>query len=377
MQHRRAALGPAAVALVIVGVVAACAAPSTSHQTPAKATPASSFDPSDRSALTWLAMRSEEEDDFVIAVDVSLVRGDGAVVWRDRVSVDPQAPASGIGVLAGPARTGRIVVGRHVGGDTLLRVVDRDGTVREVKVRGLALSGVLAADGSALFAVVSDEAVTIERIQLEGDPTQSGLASMPSVPQHKFMAGMDLLRLTPDGRRLVIEVCAGAGECSWEMFDTETGAKSVIRPDGAGPMIDLSNDTLLVSDTNCAVGPCPFLLVDLADATARPWDPGRHNAALTIREDGTTVLLSDGSGVGEGFGPITVTDPATMKSRVLHDGTEPDGFLGLARAGQREWAPPGWMVAAPPGTNLGEGGGPMLIRLSDGFVLALPEPNAP
>jgi hypothetical protein len=33
------------------------------------------------------------------------------------------------------------------------------------------------------------------------------------------------------------------------------------------------------------------------------------------------------------------------------------------------------MVAAPPGINLGEMGGPVLIRLRDGFVLALPEPN--
>ena len=94
--------------------------------------PAPSFDPSDPSTLTWLAVRSEEEDDVAIAVDVSLVPGDGAVVWRDRVPVDPRAPASGIGVLAGPARTGRIVVGRHVGGDTMLRVVDRDGTERGV-----------------------------------------------------------------------------------------------------------------------------------------------------------------------------------------------------------------------------------------------------
>jgi hypothetical protein len=377
MPHLRAAQSPAAVVLAIVGVVAACAAPATTGETPRQTTPASSFDPSDPSTLTWLAMRSEEEDDVVITVDVSLVRGDGAVVWRDRLSVDSRAPAAGIGVLAGPARTGRIVVGRHAGGDTLLRVVDRDGTVREVKLRGLALSGVLAADGSALFAVVSGEAVTIERIQLDGDPTQSGLASMPSVPQHELMTGMDLLRITPDGRRLVIEVCASAGECSWEVIDTGSGAKSVIRPDGAGSMIDLSNDTMLVSDTRCAVGPCPFLLVDLTEATARRWDPGRHNASLAIREDGTTVLLSDGSGVGEGFGPITVTDPVTMESRVLHDGTEPSGFLGLARAGQREWAPPGWMVAAPPGTNLGEVGGPVLIRLNDGFMVTLPQPSGP
>ena len=341
-------------------------------------TPDPSFDPSDPSSLTWLALRSEEEDDFVIAVDVSLVRGDGGVVWQDRVPVDPQAPASGIGVLAGPAPTGRTVIGRHVGGDTLLRVVDRDGTVREVEVRGLALSGVLAADGSALFAVVSDEAVTIERIKLEGDPAQSRLASMPSLPQHELMAGMDLLRITPDGRHLVIEVCTSAGECSWEMLDTGSGAKSVIRPDGAGPMIDVSNDTLLASDTTCVIGPCAFLLVDLADGTARGWDPARHNAALATREDGATVLLTDGSGVGEGFGPITVTDPATMEARVLHDGTGPSGFLGLARAGQREWAPPGWIVVAPPGTNLGEeGGGPVLIRLSDGFVLTLPPPDTP
>ena len=374
MHRRRAAYGAAAAAFAILGVVAACAAPSTSREMTRHTTPAPSFDPSDPSALAWLALRSEKEDDFVIAVDVSLVRGDGGVVWQDRVPVEPQAVASGIGVLAGPARTGRIAVGRHVDGGTLIRVVDRDGTVREVAMPGLALSGVLTPDGSALLAVVAGAAITIERLELEGEPTQSRLAPMPVVPEHELLAGMDFLRLTPDGRHLVIEICAGARVCWWQINDTETGAESAIRPDGAGPMIDLSNDTILASDTTCAVGPCAFLLVDLADGTARRWDPARHNVALATREDGATVLLSDGFGVGEGFGPITATDPATMKSRVLHDGTLPSGFLGLARAGQREWAPPGWIVAAPPGTNLGEMGGPVLIRLSDGFVLTLPPP---
>lgn len=362
---------------MVAALVGACAAPSAIGETPGQGTPASTIESLDTATITWLATRIDEESDSVVGLDVSLVRGDGAVVWQDRLPIDPVAPASGIGVLAGPARTGRIVVGRHVDGDSLFRVVDRDGTVREVEVQGLALSGVLAADGSALFVVLDGEAPTIERFQLDGEPAQSTFASMPSVPQHELMAGMDLLRLTPDGRHLVIEICAGTGGCSWEIFDTETGAEWVIEPGGAGPTIDLSNDTLLVADIDCAVGPCPFLLVDLADGATRSWDPGSHNAALAIREDGMTALLSDGFGVGEGFGPITVTDPATMASRILHDGTMPNGFLGLARAGQREWAPSGWVVAAPPGTNLGETGGPVLIRLSDGFALTLPMPNEP
>lgn len=366
--------------VVVACLLVACGSPSASGVPSADVTaaPVATDGEPDVAGLTWLAVRSLEEDDLLIGVELALVRGDGSVAWQERMPVNTRAPASGIGVLTGPAaRSGRFAVGTHVDGETVIRIVDRDGAVREQRVAGTVLSGVIAPDGSELYLVVSARELTIERLELDGDGAQSTVAAMPPVRQPELMAGIDLLRMTPDGRRLVIEVCTGLGTCWWRIVDLESGAETAMRPDGAGPMVDLSNDTLLATATSCQAGPCPFVLIDLGTGAVQPWDPNRHSAALGILEDGGTVLISDGSGVGNGSGPIVVTDPTTLQERMIHDGTEPDGSLGIARAGQREWAPPGWMVAAPLGANIGEMGGPTLIRLRDGFVLRLPAPAAP
>lgn len=322
-----------------------------------------------------MALRSVEQEDVLVGLDLTLVRGDGHVAWRDRVSVDSEAPAAGIGVLAGPARSGRIAVGSHVDGETRILIVDADGATRELSVGGTVLSGTLAPDGSELFVVLLAGELTIERLDLDGDGMPSTLAAMPRVGQPELTSGLDLLWVTPDGRRLVTEVCADLGSCWWQIIDLESAEVTELHPDGAGQMIDLSSDMLLAAATDCAAGPCPFVLVDLDTGAVRPWDPGTHNAALALAEDGTTVLLIDGGGLGASVGPITAVDPTSMEERLLHAG-DADAPLGLARAGQGEWAPAGWAVAVPPGTNVGEMGGPTLIRLRDGFVLRLPAPDA-
>ena len=356
-----------------VAIVAGCGAGSATPQP--SPLPAASVAPGDLDPgrLTWLALRSVEEEDFLVALELTLVRGDGSVAWRDRVSVDPQAPAAGIGVLSGPSVTGRMAVGTHADGGTRILIVDASGATRELAVDGIVLSGTIAPDGSELYLVVSGRELTIERLDLDGHGTQSTLASMPPVRLPDLTSGLDLLRVTPDGRRLVTEVCTEPGSCWWQMIDLASAEVTELDPDGAGQMIDLSNDTLLAAVTDCDAGPCPFVLVDLDTGAARQWDPDAHNAALAIAENGSTMLLTDGGGLGAGSGPITVIDPTSMDERVLHAG-DGDPALGLARFGQGEWAPHGWMVAAPPGANVGEMGGPTLIRLRDGFVLRLPAP---
>jgi hypothetical protein len=356
-----------------ITIVAGCSTEPVARQP--SPVPAASVAPGelDPGGLTWLALQSVEEEDLLVGLELALVRGDGSVAWRDRVSVDTQAPAAGIGVLAGPARTGRIAVGTHVAGGTRILIVDVSGATRTLVVSGSVLSGVLAPDGSELYLVVSGPELTIERLDLDGDGTQSTLAPMPPIRQPELNSGIDLLWVTPDGRRLVTEVCTDFGSCWWQIIDLESAETMELHPDGAGQITDLSNDTLLAAAADCDVGPCPFVLVDLDSGAVRPWDPGAHNAALAIAEDGSTILLTDGGGLGAGSGPITAIDPTSMEERVLH-ARDPDAALGLARAGQGEWAPPGWVVAAPPGLNVGEGGGPTLIRLKDGFVLRLPAP---
>lgn len=363
-------------ALTVVVLVAACAgdgvAPDAS--TPGAASPeAGEIDPA---GLTWLRARSREAFDAPVELELSLVRGDGSVAWIDRVPVDGQAPASGIGVLAGPARSGRIAVGAHDSGGvaTRIRIVDRSGAIREVNVNGTVLSGAIAPDGSELYLVVSGRDLVIERLELDEGGAISPLGAMPPVRQPELMSGLDLLQVTPDGRLLITEVCTRLGACWWHVTDLESGDQRALRPADAGPMVDLSNDTLLARSADCTAGPCPFVLVDLHTGVARGWDPQAHNAALAIREDGSTGFLIDGGGLGAGTGPISMVDPTSMERRVLHAGDGPDAALGLARQGQGEWAPTGWIVAAPPGMNVGETGGPTLIRLRDGFVLELPPP---
>lgn len=362
------------VGVLLIALGAGCAGEPAARQGSPAPAPSAAADELDPRALTWLALRTvEEEEDFLVGLELSLVRGDGSVTWQGRVSVDTQAPAAGIGVLTGPARTGRIAVGTHADAETRILIVDADGATREVVVDGTVLSGTLAPDGSQLYLVVSGRELTIERLDLDGDGRQSTLAPMPPVRQPELTAGIDLLRVTPDGRRLVTEVCTDLGSCWWQIIELGSMDTMELHPEGAGPMAGLSNDTLLATATDCDAGPCPFVLVDLDGGAVRPWDPGVHNAALAIGEDGSTVLLTDEGGLGAGSGAIMATDPASMQMRVLHAG-DPDTPLGLARAGQGEWAPAGWMVAAPPGMNVGEVGGPTLIRLRDGFVLRLPAP---
>ena len=368
---------PALVAaLTVAGLLAGCGAdlPTPAPSALPDGSPeAGELDPA---GITWLALRPREVNDAPVELELALVRGDGSVAWHDRVAVDGAAPAAGIGVLAGPARTGRVAIGAHAEGGTMtrIRIVEPTGATDETTVNGTVLSGAMAPDGSELYLVVSGRELTIERMELDGQGAQSTLAAMPPVRQPELVSGLDLLRVTPDGRRLVAEVCGRLGTCWWRVIDLESGAEADLRPDGAGPMVDLSNDTLLARTSDCAAGPCPFVLVDLDTAVARPWDPGAHNAALGVAEDGSTVLLIDSGGLGAGTGPISTIHPPGMEQRVLHAGDDPDAPLGLARAGQGEWAPPGWIVAAPPGTNVGETRGPTLIRLRDGLVVQLPPP---
>jgi hypothetical protein len=91
--------------------------------------------------------------------------------------------------------------------------------------------------------------------------------------------------------------------------------------------------------------------------------------------DGGAVLAYDTAGTGDDPIRISLVDPATFEERPLDPIGDPGAALGLAREGQDEWAPPGWLVLAGQGLNLGEQGGPVLVSVSDGRVVRLPAPD--
>ena len=160
------------------------------------------------------------------------------------------------------------------------------------------------------------------------------------------------------------------------MLDLEGDEVRELDPGGVGPSVDLSNDMLLAPATTCDGGPCPFVLVGLVDGRGTSWDPGAHLARLGVDGDGRTLLLSDPQGVPGGpVGSITIVDPATGRSRVVSV-TDPAGQpLGIAREGQDTWVPAGWELLVGAGLNVGESGGPVLMRLADGFLRQLPAPR--
>ena len=71
---------------------------------------------------------------------------------------------------------------------------------------------------------------------------------------------------------------------------------------------------------------------------------------------------------------VVLVDPETFDERPLAAGDQAGAGLGLAREGQDDWAPSGWVVLVPPGSNLGEQGGPLLVNTDDGRVVQLAGP---
>jgi hypothetical protein len=119
------------------------------------------------------------------------------------------------------------------------------------------------------------------------------------------------------------------------------------------------------------------VLVDLVTSDTEEFDLGAHEARLALADDGRTVIVYDNQGVPGSDPQLTITavDPQSGDERVLLQSDATGDALGLAREGQGSWAPPGWVVLAPPGLNVGEAGGPVLLRLSDGQIVRLPVPG--
>lgn len=233
--------------------------------------------------------------------------------------------------------------------------------------------GVIAPDGSAAYLLVGTK-LEIHRIELEAGALAELVATMPSVEPDLQITPISPVRVTPDGSRLIIERCGQTGSCQWAIVSLPTGEVREMEAEGAGRIIDLSDDRLLTAAADCAVGPCPFVIVDLETGNGDVWDPGANTARLVQDPDGSTLLAYDTSGTGGGRLEVVLVDPGTFDERRLADAGQPGADLGLAREGQDDWAPRGWVVLVQPGLNLGEQGGPVLVNTDDGRVVQLAEP---
>ena len=324
--------------------------------------------------LVWVAGRTIEENDLATAVVVLLVRGDGRVAWETRLRMTAEA-GGGIAFLSGP-RAGRLTYGLRTEAGTTIFAADADeGVATEVAtVAETVHGGVLAPDGSAAFLLVEGSTQEIHRIDLEAGAHAELVAVMPPAEPGLQITPFTALRVTPDGTRLIVERCGQTGACQWAIVSLSTGEVREIEAVRAGRIIDLSNDRLLTAATDCAVGPCPFVIVDLETGNGEIWDPGANSVRLVEEPDGSTLLAYDTSGTGGGRLRVVLVDPETFDERPLPAAGQPGAELGLAREGQDEWAPPGWVVLVPPGLNLGEQGGPVLVNTHDGRVVQLAQP---
>lgn len=324
--------------------------------------------------LVWVAGRTIEENDVPTALEVLLVRGDGSVAWHTRLQMTVE-PGGGLAFISGP-RAGRLTYGFRTEAGTTIFMADADeGAATEVAtVAELVHGGVIAPDGGAAFLLVEGSRLEVHRIDLEAGAHAELVAVMPRAEPDVQVTPFTASRVTPDGTRLIVERCGPTGACRWAIVSLATGEVHEIEAERAGRIIDLSNDRMLTVATECAVGPCPFVLVDLETGTGEVWDPGANTARLLQEPDGGTLLAYDTSGTGGERLQVVLVDPETFDERPLAAGGQVGAGLGLAREGQDEWAPPGWVVLVPPGSNLGEQGGPVLVNTDDGRVVQLAEP---
>lgn len=353
---------------------AACAAVLLSGCAGPDASPAAS-DALGATDLVWMLGRSIETNDMTTGVDVSLVRGDGRVAWSTRLAVVPDLPGGGIAFLSGP-RAGRLAYGL-VGedGTVVVRADAQTGAAAEIATLDrMVQAAALSPDGTILYLVIDAADPEIHRLPLEPGAGLEHVTPVPAAPGF-VITPFRGLQFTPDGEHLLLERCDAAGRCTWLDHALQSGETREIDAHGAGRLIDLSNDLLLTIAAECAAGPCPYLIVDRDSGHGIPWDPGAHNARLVVTLDGASVLAYDTAGTGGAAFRIGLADPITREARPLDPIRGLGAELGLAREGQDDWAPPGWLVLAPPGTNLGEQGGPVLVNVLDGRVVRLPAPE--
>jgi hypothetical protein len=356
----------ASAVLLIASV--ACDAPDPS---------ATAADDPEGADLVWLFAREIEQNDLTTAVEMGLVRGDGTVAWSGRLDVDPGAPGGGVAFVAGP-RAGRLAYGLATEtGTTVIRADARDGASAEIAtVEGVVHGAALSPDATALYLVVEAAKLEIQRLSLEPGASAEQVALVPApVEPDSTITPFRGLQTTPDGEHLLLERCDPTGRCSWLELAVDSGEAREIEVEGAGRLIDLSNDLLLTAATGCVTGPCPYVIVDRESGAGVAWDPDAHNARLVVTPDGGSVLAYDTAGTGGAAVRIGLVDPATLEERRLDPMGEPGREVSLAREGQDEWAPPGWLVLAGPGLNIGEQGGPVLVNVLDERVVQLPAPE--
>lgn len=353
------------VAAIVLSACTASPEPSSVPATDAVLDP----DADPVAGLSWLRGTVREENDVAVAVDLALVRADGTVAWSTQVPLDPDVPG---GLVVAQPRHGLMAFGVRDNGTTVLHSVrGSDGAVTELgRVEDEVVGVAVDPGGAAVFVAVRDnELLRVLRFPVDGGEPDE-LVQQPD--DARLMTTLDRLAVTRSGSHLLLESCFAAG-CWWDRIDATTGDVLQLRPPDAGQAVDVTDDVLLATVVSCAAGPCPFVLVDVETGEVRPWDPGVHTARLAVDADGRTVLLHADEGSVPGV--VTITDVATGQERVVEAIDRSGRPLGLAREGQDTWVPDGYALLVPPGTNVGEAGGPTLLRISDGTLLHLAEPG--
>ena len=325
--------------------------------------------------LVWVAARTIDENDIATGLEMQLVRGDGTVAWDTRLPLTAEA-GGGFAFMSGP-RSGRLAYGLRTadGGTTIVTADAHDGVAAEIATMTDPVhGGVIAPDGTAVYLLVEGNGQEVHRLDLAPGATAELVAVVPPADPELLTTPFSAVRVTPDGTRLIVERCGETGACRWTVVSLPVGEVREIEVDGAGRIIDLSDDHLLTAAAECVTGPCPYVIVDLEAATGVAWDPGAHTARLVSTPDGGALLAYDTGGTGDGTTRVVLVDLETFDERPLADASQPGAELGLAREGQDDWAPPGWVVLVPPGMNLGEQGGPVLVNALDGRVMQLAMP---
>ena len=307
-----------------------------------------------------------EENDVAVAVDLALVRADGTVAWGTQFPLDPGVPG---GLVVAQPRHGLMAFGVPDDGATVLHSVRAsDGVVTELgRVEDEVVGVAVDPGGAAVFVAVRDnELLRVLRFPVDGSEPGE-LVQQPD--DGRLMTTLDRLAVTRSGSHLLLESRFAAG-CWWDRIDATTGDVLQLRPPDAGQAVDVTDDVLLARVVSCAVGPCPFVLVDVETGDGRPWDPGVHPPAWRWTPTAGPCCSTGMKARRLERSPSRISRPSGGVVEAIDRSGRP---LGLAREGQDTWVPDGYALLVPPGTNVGEAGGPMLLRILGRGLLDLAE----
>jgi hypothetical protein len=274
---------------------------------------------------------------------------------------------------AGPF--GRLVlVGSDDGMVSTLRAVDASASCASLiaRVSSVVRRAVIDPAGTDVYEFRVDRATRADlgvwRRPLAGGDARLLLGPLPIDPRFGRTFSTEL-SWSLEGDRLVVQQC-GVTSCRTRLVDPATRRVDTIARPELGELLGVAGGRVVVYAA-CRGLPCPVLSVDASSGRTTVLAEAAGLATIVPTDAGPRVVHEVGP---EGQRHLRSTDVAGGSAVTL---AAPSGDLrlvpGFARASAGTRVPAGWILLAPNARRVGDGGGTVLVRLSDGRAVSLAE----